>query len=98
MARVGMWLSLVERSFRVGEAGSSNLPIPTSSNSARFNIAFGSCQLLSERCNQLQIKLFAQRHMDRLARCYGEILCAVAIRTLQIYVLIAGRDVNCEVP
>ena len=26
---VGMWLSLVERSFRVGEVGSSNLPIPT---------------------------------------------------------------------
>ena len=24
-----MWLSLVERSFRVGEVGSSNLPIPT---------------------------------------------------------------------
>ena len=27
--QVGMWLSLVERSFRVGEVGSSNLPIPT---------------------------------------------------------------------
>lgn len=27
--KVGMWLSLVERSFRVGEVGSSNLPIPT---------------------------------------------------------------------
>ncbi len=31
--QVGMWLSLVERSFRVGEVGSSNLPIPTKTSS-----------------------------------------------------------------
>ena len=42
-----MWLSLVERSFRVGEVGSSNLPIPTNNIlPRRYNFHSCGCSLV----------------------------------------------------